>query len=615
MKHVWSEYPKTVFNFQNLQEIYAKRCKSLKSLFPISIINCLKQLQVLVIEDCGVEEIVAIEGGGEEAVARMKLVFPQVTKLILRNLHRLKRFYKGVHVTKWLMLKVININGCNEVEVFASVVVSFEETVKERQYEMSIKQPLFLVDELSFPNLDTLHIWNMDSLEIIFGKQEGQKGKEPQVLIFSGSGTEESGATTHFVSTLSFPNLLKLFIHSMDKLEIIRQDQVATSSFSNIQELEIYLCKKLLHVFQSNLHTTTTLIQSLTILDIRWCSSLETIFGNMEWHNGKEPQVLIAPRSRTEESVAREDRTARHIEFPILTEMRFDGLPKLKWILEGVHTNLESCPSLKQLQLWECGEQVIMIYSSKFASSSSSQHNQLQTCIQQSMFVVEEGTYLELLLLDLGGRTICPSRFSDFPDPSFLLTRLPNLLELQVWDSVWEEIFPYELVDREIRLRRLRLCRLYMLTHLWKEHGTQPCPLFHNLEFLELSRCTKLKNIVPSSVSLHNLTGLEISHCHRLINLLTSSTAKTLVQLRNMTVTDCKRITGVVAMEDGEANVAITFNKLTYLKLDGLPNLTLLLWTLFLWVPIFGGSNCEMLSRDEDFLSRRLKYTRARRSI
>ncbi|KAG6708293.1 hypothetical protein I3842_06G074000 [Carya illinoinensis] len=27
-------------------------------------------------------------------------------------------------------------------------------------------------------------------------------------------------------------------------------------------------------------------------------------------------------------------------------------------------------------------------------------------------------------------------------------------------------------------------------------------------------------------------------------------------------------------MEDGEANVAITFNKLTYLELDGLPNLT-----------------------------------------
>ncbi|KAG6646201.1 uncharacterized protein LOC122318465 isoform X2 [Carya illinoinensis] len=521
IKHVWSEYSKTVFNFQNLQKIQAVRCESLKSLFPISVVSCLEQLKILEISNCGVEEIVAVEGGGGEAVAIRTLVFPQVTKLKFRNLKRLKWFYKGVHVSKWPMLKEMEIGICEKVKIFASGFVSFQETVKDqRQSEMSnIKQPIFSVDELSFPSLK------------------------------------------------------KLYIRNMDKLEIVWQDQVAATSIPNIQELEIDFCHKLLHVFQSNLHaTTTTLMQSLTSLRISRCSSLESIFGNMEGQNGKESQVLKAPSSGTEDGIA------GHIEFPILTQLSLFELPKLKWIFEGVHTNLESWPSLKRLCLWECSEQVNkMMWASKFASSSSSQENQLPTCIQQPMFVVEEGTFpnLEDLSLKFLGRTIRPSRFLDFPNLSFLLTRLPNLLKLNVYDSVWEEIFPYELIDREIRLRRLTLCRLCMLTHLWKEDSTQPCQLFHNLEYLHVLRCGKLKNIVPSSVSLRNLTRLEISHCHGLINLLTSSTAKTLVQLKRMTVIDCKRITEIVAMEDiGEANVAITFNKLTYLKLDGLPNFT-----------------------------------------
>ncbi|KAF5463585.1 hypothetical protein F2P56_019486 [Juglans regia] len=473
-------------SFPSLQTLCMESLPKIKHIWscgqePKTFFKCVEQLKTLWIKNCEVLEEIVGGGGGAGAVARTLLEFPRVTNLRLENLKRLKWFYKGVHVSKWPMLEEIWIRGCEKVEIFASGVVSFEETVEDRPSEMSIKQPIFLVDELSFSSLKKLHIWNMH------------------------------------------------------KLEIIWQDQVAASYFSkNIQAVHIWGCDQLLHVFQSNFRTTTILSQRLTRLWISNCRSLESIFRNMEGHNGKEPQVLIAPSSGTEESVAREDGTARHIEFPILTEMSLNSLPKLKWILEGVHTILE-CPSLEKLRLWECDQ--VLIWASKFASSSSSQEtsqqNQLQTCIQ-----------------------------------------LPNLLELQVQFSGWGEIFPYELVDPVPRLRRLDLRWLPMLTHLWKEDSTQPCPLFHNLEFLHLSGCGKLKNIVPSSVFLQNLTELHISSCDGLINLLTSSTAKTLVQLQKMTVKYCERITEIVAMEDGEENVAITFNKLAHLELEILPNLT-----------------------------------------
>ena len=147
-------------------------------------------------------------------------------------------------------------------------------------------------------------------------------------------------------------------------------------------------------------------------------------------------------------------------------------------------------------------------------------------------------------------------------------------------DNFLEELFPYEDIlhpEKHARiltqLRELELSQLPMLTHLWKEE-TQSSPILQNLEALEVSQCDKLKLLVPSSVSFQSLTTLEISKCHGLINLVTVSTAKSLVQLKKLSVSECKRITEIVAREGGEVNEVINFNKLTSLKLEYLPNLT-----------------------------------------
>ena len=160
------------------------------------------------------------------------------------------------------------------------------------------------------------------------------------------------------------------------------------------------------------------------------------------------------------------------------------------------------------------------------------------------------------------------------------LKRLHSLEKLFVNSSSWEEIIPYEeLFDMENhatilpKLRELEFSELHMLTHLWKE-DTQPSPMFHNLENLKVLICDKLKNLVPSLVSFQILTNLEICKCHGLINLVTSSTAKSLVQLKKMSVSECERMTEVVTGEGGEASEVITFTQLTYLKLDCLPNLS-----------------------------------------
>jgi hypothetical protein len=160
------------------------------------------------------------------------------------------------------------------------------------------------------------------------------------------------------------------------------------------------------------------------------------------------------------------------------------------------------------------------------------------------------------------------------------LKGLHNLEILAVHRTRWEEVFPYEQAlgpEEHARilpkLRELILTELPMLTHLWKE-DTQPCQVLHNLEKLKVTECGKLKILVPSSVSFQNLSELEIWKCHGLINLVTSPTAKTLVLLKKMSLSECESITEIVTRDGGEANdQVITLSKLTYLKLDCLPRL------------------------------------------
>ena len=76
LKHVWSLDLQAILTFQNLHTIKVSNCKSLKSLFPVSVAKSLEQLQWLEIFDCGLEEIVAMEEGLETVT---KFVFPRLS--------------------------------------------------------------------------------------------------------------------------------------------------------------------------------------------------------------------------------------------------------------------------------------------------------------------------------------------------------------------------------------------------------------------------------------------------------------------------------------------------------------------------------------------------------
>ena len=117
------------------------------------------------------------------------------------------------------------------------------------------------------------------------------------------------------------------------------------------------------------------------------------------------------------------------------------------------------------------------------------------------------------------------------------------------------------------RLRELRLDNVPKLRHLFGEPEND-----HPVG-------GALQPVKTLFVSFQNLTILEVSFCHRLTYLLASSTATSLVQLKQMRVTDCNRMTEIITdyregeITEGEHDREFVFPQLEILVLRHLPNL------------------------------------------
>ncbi|XP_038890454.1 disease resistance protein At4g27190-like isoform X2 [Benincasa hispida] len=95
-----------------------------------------------------------------------------------------------------------------------------------------------------------------------------------------------------------------------------------------------------------------------------------------------------------------------------------------------------------------------------------------------------------------------------------------------------------------------------------------------NLTELNVSSCGILNMSMSSSMSFRNLRSLMVEKCHKLTYLLHPSVARSMVQLIDLVVNDCKRMTTVIARGVEEENDEILFKSLCHISLEDLPKLT-----------------------------------------
>ncbi|XP_031285930.1 uncharacterized protein LOC116144628 [Pistacia vera] len=133
-------------------------------------------------------------------------------------------------------------------------------------------------------------------------------------------------------------------------------------------------------------------------------------------------------------------------------------------------------------------------------------------------------------------------------------------------------------------------CRFKTLKIEYDESANIPLGLlqrFENLEVLELTSCRYEEmfscgkdekhmqiNLRPSLASFQNLRVLNVSWCRELMKLMTPSTARSLVQLRELSVEGCEMVIEIVENEgDATTSTEIVFDNLKKLSLEDLKSL------------------------------------------
>ncbi|GKV45628.1 hypothetical protein SLEP1_g52690 [Rubroshorea leprosula] len=586
INQIWNKNHKEISSFKKLQHLEVCNCSSLSYLLTPSMALGLVQLKDLTIKDCAAMEQVIMAARVEEVV-ETGLIFPQLDYILLASCSKLSCFYLGSNTLKFPMLEKIIVKNCLKWVRFTSKFLSDREReiADGRGEEVHVKEELdifietFFCDEVELPILKKL------TLSSINAKQTWN---------------------SHLSSITSFAqNLIKLKVVNCSNLKYLFTFSIL-KSFVQLKKLRISGCEMMEVVIliegtveeEKICQTVFPKLETLTLNDLpqlaTFCSNCDSL-GKIS-DSGRVNFDTRSPKLLATQSTLVETETTKLV-FSQVKELILRLLPKFKSFFPQMH--ITEWPSLKSLVVIEChGAQIV---ASEFSSTEMTHgDSQLERESQHLMFWISKATFpsLERLIVKWNDniKIQCghhPEEYFGklkvlhllgFPKQSaFLLPffhSLPNLKKLLVKDAFFDEIFQCEEVTGEEKpvcgrspLRKIRLSKLHELTHLWREESQVEVDILRNLKALKVQECSRLKNLVPSTVYFDNLRTLVVSECHGLVNLVRHSTAKSLGQLRIMKVANCEMIEEIVVCPGDAVKDGIVFTNLNCLQLKGLPRL------------------------------------------
>ncbi|XP_045824893.1 uncharacterized protein LOC123917266 [Trifolium pratense] len=292
LKHIWNEDPHEIISFGNLCKVDVSMCQSLLYIFPLSLCQDLRHLEMLDITFCGVEEIVEMEEGSME----INFNFPQLNELVLYHLTNLKSFYRGKYVLECLpSLKILNVYRCEALRMFF-----FQQPNTVGGNPIRPQQALFSIEKLS-PNLVELAINGPDVMEILNQENVFHKVEYLRLQCFDGT-------PTIFLNDIhtSFPNLKKFQVRN-SSFETLFPTKETIGHLSmhiskQIRSLYLYELENLKYIWQEDFPLDHPLLQYLEELSAWNCPSLislvpsSTSFTNLTYlnvENCKELTYLI----------------------------------------------------------------------------------------------------------------------------------------------------------------------------------------------------------------------------------------------------------------------------------------------------------------------------------
>ncbi|KAJ7951081.1 Disease resistance protein family [Quillaja saponaria] len=594
-------------SFDHLTFLDVQDCKRLMYLMASSTAKSLVQLITMRISDCQVIEQIVLKEEGDER--EDEIVFRQLRTLEINFLNNLGSFSASDIVLKFPLLERLVIRKCPKMKIFSEGVPSMP---KLQQVQLDPKGvdrdwggDLNGTIQKSFINKV------MKAAQSTCGKEELQLSDDPRL--------EEIWQPKFPLPDKLLCNLKSLVVYKCEFLpnSIVLPSHILVS-LNNLEELEVRNCNlvevifdvkgineaemrnegtafrlktltldqlpNLEHVWNKD-PQETLIFEILREVKVKKCECLKNLFPASVARNLPQLEKLEVKDSGLQQIVLKDDATD-NIEFVFhhLTTLILWNLPKLENFYPGRHT-LEWL-MLKEIDVYNCED--FGTFSSKWQSN------------RRSLIIVEQ-VFPNLEKLSLNKKETNMILHGQF-EPNLLhklkslkfhcflaesdcfpfgfLQKVPNLEILSVSDCSFEELFPSAVLDvdfvgKHAEFRRLELNSLRKLKCIVTGNSEFNLIFENNLKELEVLSCSSLNNLVPSTISLSSLTKLEVAKCEGLKYLFTYSTAKSLVQLKEMDISDCGIIEEIVTGEgssESSENVII-FKSLNSFRFDCLPKL------------------------------------------
>ncbi|XP_048135721.1 uncharacterized protein LOC125315313 [Rhodamnia argentea] len=600
LETIWSE--ESAVELSNLQSLELLECKSLSKVFNFrSLVNSHK-LHTLTIADCiSVQEVFDLDGPSASGNVETP---SELTTLELRDLPSLRCIWNKnpCGIVRFHCLTKLKVIGCHSLRfLFLASMVKSLAQLRELEVVYCKKMEAIIMEEegletetsgiLAFPMLTYLRL-SLESLTCFSRKKCSREARNQDYV--------KSRATALFNHEVAFPRLETLEIYDMHNIEMIWDNQAAADSFHNVKSLVVLGCDKLVNIVPSCI---VGRLRNMESLDVYYCGSLEVVFelqslnpldGNpgvrsqlkklvlhelpqlksvwdKELHHQVKLQCLhsvtvsncksltsLCPASVATDLIQLEELEISAcgiielikmegpvlgVVFPKLTSLKLEHLTELKCIYTG--TNALGWPALKTLEVHGCNK--VEILASQIENEMPLQ--------KQPLFLFEKGAFPNLreLRLDLSGQM--EIWHGDFHGEEFFcMLRVLELRHLSEEYAISMCLFIQSLTN----LEKLVLCE----SHLEK--------LSRNVEAIE----DPSHELLSSSSYFQHLKTLDVSHCDGLSSMFTPTMAKNLAELTELRIRNCKMLKEVISDDGGKEGYAVTFNQLKHIQLDGLTRLS-----------------------------------------
>ncbi|XP_065848654.1 uncharacterized protein [Euphorbia lathyris] len=557
-------------SFGELRILKINGCHKLKSLFSFSSAKCLLRLRKIEICSCNNLEAIICEGSEDEHYNNEVIEFNQLSSLRLANLPNLTGFCKRKE-------------GTAPMELLFNELVSFPNLTSLKVYRCKCSKYVFTAQMLKCLNqLKKFDLRGCESVEEIIQSKTVAEIESINKIVFPKLHYLQLKGLPNLQKfsggySIEFPLLRKLWIQDCNAMKNFVSRLSSNESeeeyffnemvtFSNLEIMEFY-GMHFKYLWSYNYPCGAFTFENLLTVYVKCCKDLKYVFpASIACRLLKLQELLIIHCKNVEVIIAKENDEGS----------------------EGPH--ISEWPNLKYLQVYGCHPMM------KFYHQENEEGNG-HLPFQQTLFSVDKFIpYLEEFRIDdqslraihqtgdfsdgfcsrLKKVTLKSIKEEHIPSLFGFLRRLCSLERLDLYYCSWHEIFlsDDERAIGEIRLKHLELSFLRNLKHMMKK-GSFLNPILQYLQTLDVFGCYDLINIAPSSVSFQSLITLNVSCCNKMTNLVTASTSKTMVQLMELRVSDCRMMEEIVATDDADCKEhdVIVFKNLKCLKLQALDRL------------------------------------------